>query len=517
MKEKPMSFTDHLAELRSRLLRSVLVIAVFFFGAYAFHAEMFRIVAQPVLAALRGHGIYDLQALHVTETITVYIQVSLVVAVILAAPFIFYQIWAFVAPGLYSNEKRWVFPIVFLTSLFFMLGVVFCYFVFLPMVVDFLVGFTVESGDITLLPTMQKTFGFTAMFPLIFGILFQLPLLMLFMSMLGVIDYRKFLKFGRYFIVLSFAIGAIFTPPDPLSQGLMSIPICLLYFVGVGFARVGSALRKGGSSSVLPKVVGGVIVVAFALLVATASYLWGMSGGPPCLAAVVPAGTQFVLKADPASRMGSAALNAAGVPDALFDDGDPPGSMALVVGERGETWLAVDHGFPCQDPSVFVGGLCRVHGPALADGPEGSPTSGYEALGSEDGPLVLVAGPQCLDVLVPPGRGTAGSGRMVVSARTAMGGLTTVTLEFVVPSNEEPGPLAEWLVSVRDAWEPGHIPTSLKQSPLGSALAWSGGDLDIEIDNERVTASMTTTPSRGRRILGELVRGMMGRCHVRPE
>ena len=203
MTDRPMTFSDHLAELRSRILRSLVVVTAAFFAAWTFHIEIYDFLAAPVLAGLASHGIHGLQALQVTEAITVYLHASLIAALVAASPYLFFQIWSFVAPGLYDREKAYVTPVVWLVSCFFLFGVVFCYYVFLPMVVDFLVGFTLESGTVDLKPTFEKTWGLATTFLFVFGMLFELPLMMFFLSFLGVADWRKYLKFSRYFIVIS--------------------------------------------------------------------------------------------------------------------------------------------------------------------------------------------------------------------------------------------------------------------------------------------------------------------------
>ncbi|NOZ01585.1 MAG: twin-arginine translocase subunit TatC [Deltaproteobacteria bacterium] len=430
-----MSFTDHLGELRSRLLRSLLAVAVLFFVAYAFHDRLFRIIARPVMQALRAHGIYALQALQVTETITVYIQVSLVAAIILAAPYIFYQLWAFVAPGLYSREKRYVLPIVILISAFFVLGVVFCYFVFLPMVVDFLVGFTIGSGDITLLPTVEKTFGFTTLFPLVFGLLFQLPLLMFFLSLLGVVDHVKLLRFSRYFVVLSFLLGALFTPPDPLSQALMAVPICLLYFVGVAFSWVAGLLRRDGPSRVLPTVVATTIVLVFAALIVTASYLWNHQDESPDIMSAASTDAQFIMRANPASSIGRSVLGAAGVPKAVLDADNLPESVFMVGKGGPPAWLAWGGGYKCAGRRAGDGGLCVLAGEWQAPTAENKrPVDSPESSRVGDmtkGPVALKVRAECLGKVTPFGMGPGGASGLNALVIAEPSGLFRVELEFM--------------------------------------------------------------------------------------
>lgn len=515
MEDRPMAFTDHLTELRSKLLRSVLAVALVFFAAYAFHEELFRIVTRPVMQALRSHGIYTLQALQVTETITVYIQISLVAAVIGASPYVFYQVWSFIAPGLYRREKRYIVPIAVLTSSFFMLGVVFCYFVFLPMVVDFLVGFTVGSGDVALLPTVAKTFSFTIMFPIVFGLLFQLPLLMFFLSLLGVVDHGKFLRFGRYFIVLSFALGALFTPPDPLSQGLMSIPICLLYFAGVAFAWVAGLLRNEGTTGVLPKVMATVIVVAFSILVVSASYIWNRSGSPPAYGAHVPAEASYVLKANPSSVFGRSALLAAEVPDGLLSSSGRPEAVFLVGGTGDTAWLAWGDDFPCPRPPSHEDGPCVVQGTWSGPDSTAEPSSRHSDLDRDKWPVVMVAGADCLLALLPLGVELDGEKDLVVRVASEPIGLVRLEFEFTASSRGRES-LAAWIVAVRERWVPERVPQALFASPMGRVLAWSEGDLELRHTEESVVVSMAVTSGRASRILEKLIRGIVKECSPTP-
>ena len=270
-----MSFTEHLQELRSRLIKSLVAIAVAFFAAFSFHHEIFFFFARPVLVALRKNGVFSLQALDVTEAIVVELQASLVAGLLISAPYWVYQIWAFVAPGLYKHERLLVKRVAFLVSLFFALGVLFCYMVFLPLVVEYLVRFTTESTAFHLAPTIAKTLGLVLVFAVVFGIVFQLPLLMFLLSSLGIVQVRSFTKFARYFVVVSFITGAIFTPPDILSQILLALPMCVLYFVGIAFSWAGEKVKEGGGKKLLSKAITGVTVLGFAGIVLAVSLYFG--------------------------------------------------------------------------------------------------------------------------------------------------------------------------------------------------------------------------------------------------
>lgn len=492
MEDRPMTLTEHLAELRSRLVRGVVAVAIGFFVAYSFHEELFEIVARPVLQALRAHGIPTLQALQVTETITVYLQVSLVAALIGTAPYLFYQAWAFVAPGLYARERRLVRLVAGLVSGFFFLGVLFCYAVFLPLVVDYLVGFTQASGSIRLLPTVEKTFSIVTLFPLVFGLVFQLPLVMFLLSLLGIFDHRRLLKVSRYFVVLAFVLAAIFTPPDPLSQVLMAVPITLLFFVGVAFAWVGGLLREGGLRTVARVVAGGVVGV-FAALVVASAFLWNRPRHDPDPANLVAGDAWYAVRADPASRLGKAAIAALGAP--VPGEGVP--RWVLVTGgDEGRRVWAWGPDIPCAGPTSDEG-VCLVEGPEGVS-PSGEPS--HPSLG--EGPIGAVVRPRCVARLAPADVSDGATLRVEVFEDA--GGLVRIAWTL----SGAAGPWRAWAERLRDEWTPGGVPAGLDRTPIGRALAWSAGDFEVSGGDGGVSITLTATPVRAARSLSELVLGL---------
>jgi sec-independent protein translocase protein TatC len=506
MDERSMSFVEHLAELRTRLVRSVIGVTVAFTVAWIFHQEIFDLLARPVLAGLRVHGIYGLQALQVTETITVHLEVALVAAVVLAMPFLFQQVWGFIAPGLFAHERRLVMPVVLLISGFFLLGVVFCYFVFLPMVVDYLVGFTVDMGGVTLIPTVERTFALVVTFLLVFGLVFELPLLMFFLALLGVVDVRKYWAFGRYFIVVAFIIGAIFTPPDPLSQLLMAVPMCVLYYVGVAFAWVARAARKGGSEAVTRWVVGGVFVL-FASAVGLASWLWTTSGQGPRLATGVPAGTHWVLRAAPAAALGRGLLAEAGAPGPAVVS--PLPDVVVLAGGASEAWSASGKDWDC-DAGTKLGGSCVLAGPV--DGPR-EDGKAFAGLDADTSPVRLIVDEACTGALVPAGLGDGLT--LGIQATAPPGGPAQVTLRLAGP---EPARLAaaRWAREVRVATTPWRAAPGVEGSALGRALAWTQGDFQVDEAGDVVELSASVSEPRAIRLLGGLVRDLRERCEGTP-
>jgi sec-independent protein translocase protein TatC len=323
MEDRPIAFTEHLQELRSRLIKSFVAIAIAFFGAFSFHHEVFLFFARPVLVALRRNGVFSLQALDVTEAMVIELQASLVAGLLVSAPYWIYQIWAFVAPGLYKHEKHLVRNIAFLVSLFFALGVLFAYMVFVPLVVEYLVRFTNESSAFHVAPTISKTLGIVLVFAVVFGIVFQLPLLMFLLSSLGIVKARTFIRFARYFIVFAFIIGAIFTPPDVLSQILLALPLCVLFFVGIAFSWAGEKVKEGGGKKLLSKFITAVTIIGFASLVLATTFYFGRgaTSHPIC----VPQDSAFLISVDKKDKERVETLGAllgGRFADALLSDDD---------------------------------------------------------------------------------------------------------------------------------------------------------------------------------------------------
>ncbi len=483
-----MSFTEHLGELRNRLIRSVLAVMIGFIAAYAFHDEVFHALARPVLVALRSHGIHSLQALQVTETISVYLQVSLIAGLFLASPYLLWQIWAFIAPGLLARERRFVLPVLAGSSAFFALGVAFCYFVFLPMVVDFLVGFTLGSGDISLVPTVQKTFSLTATFLGIFGLVFEMPLLMFFLALLGVVTHQKLLRFGRYFVVLSVVLAAIFTPPDPLSQMLMAIPLCILYFVGAAFAWVAGLMRRS-QGNLLPQVVVVAVFLVFAGSIVLASWLWQRAIPEPSATGSLGPDVAVAVRVNPTSPSGEQMVrHLAREAQTAAAAGD---ELLVLLNNDG---IAVDRlGGKCAPPATAVGPNCRVAGKA---GIQGEPPEGFDATEDRTVPLVMVVGHECLARLLPTGH--AAPAWAAIRVANAANGRTEVAVDFA--PGEPVARLVTWAARTVDRIGPGGPPDRPTDSPFGRLVAWSRG----EIETRPTGFSLPAGDRLAGRIVGEL-------------
>lgn len=224
-----MTLTEHLIELRNRLIVCAVALAVTTGGAFIFYQTWMDIALWPI----RGH---QLQAITPTEKLFTYFQVTLVVGLVLAMPIIAYELWAYIAPGLTRKERRYVLAIIPGATLSFLVGVLFAYFALMPAALGFLLGF--GSADIKVVPTIESYVNFLARLLIAIGLVFELPLVLFFLAKLRLINPRVLGRARRYVIVLAFIVAAVVTPtPDPFNQLLVAIPILLLYEIGVLLAR----------------------------------------------------------------------------------------------------------------------------------------------------------------------------------------------------------------------------------------------------------------------------------------
>lgn len=230
MTDPELPITDHLAELRTRI---AWVIGSWFTCAgasYAWAEEIFAFLLAPALDAL-GTGA-SLQSIAPTEIFFTYIKCALLAGFILSLPMFFWQVWAFVAPGLYSGEKRFVLPFVFSSTLLFSGGAVFGYTIVFPIIFDFFSSFT--SDLVISAWTMREVFSLTTRLFLAFGVAFELPLLVFFLSIAGIVTPKQLLAFTPYALLCVFIAAAVLTPPDVVSQLFLAVPMIALYLLGVG-------------------------------------------------------------------------------------------------------------------------------------------------------------------------------------------------------------------------------------------------------------------------------------------
>jgi sec-independent protein translocase protein TatC len=233
--EGQMPFTSHLAELRNRLIKSVLAIAAGFCVCFAVAEEIFAVLAAP-LKSLHIRGLM-LIGTAVTEAFFTKMKVSFIAAVILALPVLLWQLWQFVAPGLYEHEKRYTRSFVLFGSCFFVAGGAFCYAIVIQGGLSFLLH-RYEEIDIQPMLQMSDYLSLVARMVLAFGVMFELPVLAFFLARVGIIDHRFLIRQSRYALLAIALLAAVLTPPDLISQILLMVPLMILYGVSIGVAYV---------------------------------------------------------------------------------------------------------------------------------------------------------------------------------------------------------------------------------------------------------------------------------------
>ncbi len=229
-------FVTHLIELRDRLLRAVAAVAVaaVLLALYPGPGPLYDILAAPLVAHLPKGA--TLIATSVISPFMVPLKILLMAAFLIALPVVLYQLWAFVAPGLYSHEKKLVMPLVVSSTILFFIGVAFCYFFVFGQVFAFIQSFAPKS--ITAAPDIEAYLSFVLSMFLAFGLAFEVPVAVVVLARMGVVTVEKLKAFRGYFIVLAFVIAAIVTPPDVVSQLALAIPMCLLYELGIWAAQI---------------------------------------------------------------------------------------------------------------------------------------------------------------------------------------------------------------------------------------------------------------------------------------
>ena len=230
------SFISHLVELRDRLMRSLIAIAVVLgvLCIYPGPGEIYDILAAPLTKALPEGT--KMVAIGVITPFMVPLKVTAMVAFVLSLPFILYQAWSFIAPGLYAHEKRLGIPLIISSTLLFIIGMSFCYFFVFGQVFSFIQSFAPKS--ITAAPDIEAYLGFVLTMFLAFGLAFEVPIVVIVLARMGIVSVAKLREFRGYFIVLAFVIAAIVTPPDVVSQLALAIPMCLLYELGIWAAQI---------------------------------------------------------------------------------------------------------------------------------------------------------------------------------------------------------------------------------------------------------------------------------------
>jgi sec-independent protein translocase protein TatC len=235
MSDEPRPILEHLAELRRRLFWVIGAWALASLAASFWPKELFEILMAPAIDAVRASG-HTLIAVAPSELFMTYLKTILLCGFVVAMPVTLWQLWAFVAPGLYANERRLALPFVFSTSVLFVVGCAFSYFFALPVIFNYFVS--LEADYVHTSWTTQAVFSSVATMYVAFGTSFQLPIVLVALAIAGVVSPQQLAANRKYAILAAFVVGAILTPPDATSQVMLSVPLCLLYELSIWIARV---------------------------------------------------------------------------------------------------------------------------------------------------------------------------------------------------------------------------------------------------------------------------------------
>ncbi|MDO8206344.1 MAG: twin-arginine translocase subunit TatC [Gallionella sp.] len=234
------SFIAHLIELRTRLLHSAVALLLVFICLFPWASDLYALLAQPLLAKLPKGG--QMIATDVTTPFFVPLKVALMAAFLISLPYILYQVWRFVAPGLYAHEKRLVVPLIFASTVLFFCGMAFAYFAVFPVVF----GFITASAPIgvAVMTDIDKYLSFVLSMFMAFGITFQVPVAVILLVRMNFVSIEKLREIRPYVVVGAFVLGAIFTPPDVVSQFMLAMPLWLLYEAGIVVASWTKPVEK---------------------------------------------------------------------------------------------------------------------------------------------------------------------------------------------------------------------------------------------------------------------------------
>lgn len=233
MTDEKQPFLAHLDELRKRLIVCAIAVGAGFAISYIFSKQLFSFLILPLTKVLPDESTLIFTSL--PEMFIAYIKVALIAGIIFAVPVIFYELWMFVAPALYRREKRYVVPFVVFSTILFVVGSLFGYFVVFPYGFKFFIGFATE--DIQALPSVKQYFSFAIRLLLAFGLVFEMPVAVLFLTKIGLITPGSMKKYRKFAILGSFVLSAILTPPDVATQLMMALPIITLYELSILISR----------------------------------------------------------------------------------------------------------------------------------------------------------------------------------------------------------------------------------------------------------------------------------------
>jgi sec-independent protein translocase protein TatC len=235
-----MSFLDHLEELRQRLMKCLVALVVATGICWNWREQIFHFLTSPLRA-------YDPDVKFIytspSEALMLYMKMAFFAGIFLAAPYVLYQVWAFIAPGLYAHEKKWAIPFITMGTFFFVGGAAFGHFFLFPMTFRFLGEF--GGGDMQFLPKVDEYYSFYSWFLLGLGVVFQLPVVVFVLARIGLVTPMFLLKQFKYAVLISFVLAAVITPtPDVVTQSMLAVPMLGLYLLGVGVAFVFARPRK---------------------------------------------------------------------------------------------------------------------------------------------------------------------------------------------------------------------------------------------------------------------------------
>ena len=236
------TFISHLVELRDRLLRAILAVLIVFLCLFPWAKDLYTLLAQPLLAVLPQGG--QMIATDVVGVFLVPMKVALLVAFVIALPYVLYQIWAFVAPGLYTHEKRLVLPLIITSTFLFVAGMAFAYFLVFPVVFKFMAS--IAPAGVAWMTDIEKYLSFALTTFIAFGVTFEVPVAVVLLVRMNIVGVDKLREIRPYVIVGAFVVGAVFTPPDVISQLMLAVPLWVLYELGIVFANMMGKAEDAG-------------------------------------------------------------------------------------------------------------------------------------------------------------------------------------------------------------------------------------------------------------------------------
>jgi len=247
MSDDRMPLTSHLEELRRKLIIAGVSWLVAFLACYTFAEPLFDLIASPVRSALpEGTSLVFITA---TEPFFTYLKIGALAGLLVSMPVIFWQIWSFVAPGLYQHEKRYIVPFVLASTLCFATGAFFGYQYVFPMAFKVLIEFGTGSGDLNAMLSMGSYLSLSSKLLLAFGLVFELPVVIFFLARMGIVDHKMLARNRKFALLAAFLTGAMLTPPDVFSQTALAVPFIVLYEIGIIVARIFGKRREATDES----------------------------------------------------------------------------------------------------------------------------------------------------------------------------------------------------------------------------------------------------------------------------